>query len=297
MRIARSREPTIGPRAGRAGALLLAAGAGAGCRWRSPRRPRADVGETIIQRCTHGQSLSGFSQQAYRQALKELTADARRVHRLRIADPPGAARRGRARRRRRAGGRRPTAAIAATPAEQQRDRARAERSARRRSSVGGQVIHPGVVHANIASAFSSLPTPLLAILGVPARLPGCCSRAAPSETVSAPTAPTEPAPAPAGLRRRAASAAPQRRAPRAPRPAGARGRTRCGGRRCSIAAIFCFDHLLRQGRPEPRTDDHDGDRAHARRRRRRRRRRAARARRACAPTGCGRRRCCSRSPR
>ena len=33
------------------------------------------VGEQIVLRCTHGQSLSGFSQSAYRQALKELSAD------------------------------------------------------------------------------------------------------------------------------------------------------------------------------------------------------------------------------
>jgi hypothetical protein len=31
-------------------------------------------------------------------------------------------------------------------------------------SIGGQVVHPGVVHANIASAFSALPDPLLALL-------------------------------------------------------------------------------------------------------------------------------------
>ncbi len=31
-------------------------------------------------------------------------------------------------------------------------------------SVGGEVIHPGVVHVNIASALSALPTPLLALL-------------------------------------------------------------------------------------------------------------------------------------
>ena len=35
----------------------------------------ADIGEKIILRCTHGESLSGFSQSAYRQALKELSAD------------------------------------------------------------------------------------------------------------------------------------------------------------------------------------------------------------------------------
>jgi hypothetical protein len=30
--------------------------------------------------------------------------------------------------------------------------------------VGGQLIRPGIVHANIASALSSLPTPLLALI-------------------------------------------------------------------------------------------------------------------------------------
>jgi uncharacterized membrane protein YgcG len=33
---------------------------------------RADVGATIIERCTHGQSLAGFSQQDYQRALEEL---------------------------------------------------------------------------------------------------------------------------------------------------------------------------------------------------------------------------------
>lgn len=36
---------------------------------------RADVGATIIERCTHGQSLSGFSEQDYRQALRELPTE------------------------------------------------------------------------------------------------------------------------------------------------------------------------------------------------------------------------------
>jgi hypothetical protein len=30
--------------------------------------------------------------------------------------------------------------------------------------VGGEVIHPGVVHVGLASAFNTLPTPLLALL-------------------------------------------------------------------------------------------------------------------------------------
>jgi hypothetical protein len=38
----------------------------------SPTSARADVGATIIERCTHGQSLAGFSQQDYQLALGEL---------------------------------------------------------------------------------------------------------------------------------------------------------------------------------------------------------------------------------
>ena len=40
----------------------------------SPPSARADVGATIIERCTHGQSLAGFSQQDYQRALEELPA-------------------------------------------------------------------------------------------------------------------------------------------------------------------------------------------------------------------------------
>ena len=36
---------------------------------------RADVGATIIERCTHGQSLAGFSQQDYARALQELPTE------------------------------------------------------------------------------------------------------------------------------------------------------------------------------------------------------------------------------
>jgi hypothetical protein len=38
----------------------------------SPPSARADVGATIIERCTHDQSLAGFSQQDYQRALEEL---------------------------------------------------------------------------------------------------------------------------------------------------------------------------------------------------------------------------------
>jgi len=116
----------------------------------------ADVGETIIQRCTHGQSLAGFSQSAYSQALKELSATAEEytdcaqlIRQAQLAAASG-----------RTGPVASAAAIPATPAEQRAIARAAHAGGPVR--VGGQVINPGVVHANIASAISSLPTPLLA---------------------------------------------------------------------------------------------------------------------------------------
>src|SRR4029077_18383318 len=107
----------------------------------------------IIQRCTHGQSLSGFSQQAYSEALKDLTADAREYTEcgslIRQAQLAAASARAGA----------PAAAtpIAPTPAEQ-RAIARATHAGPIPIRVGGSLVHPGVIHADIASAFSSLPT-------------------------------------------------------------------------------------------------------------------------------------------
>lgn len=116
----------------------------------------ADVGETIILRCTHHQSMAGFSQSAYRQALKELNADAEEytdcaqlIRQAQLAAASG-----------RSGA--IASAIPATPAEQ-RAIAHAAHAGAGPVRVGNQVIHPGVVRANIASAISSLPTPLLAI--------------------------------------------------------------------------------------------------------------------------------------
>jgi hypothetical protein len=120
----------------------------------------ASVGETIILRCTHGQSLSGFSQQAYREALKDLTADAREYTEcgslIRQAQLAAATGRGGA-----AGA--GAVPIALTPTEQ-RAISHAARASPIPVRVGSAVVHPGVVHADIASALSSLPTPLLAIV-------------------------------------------------------------------------------------------------------------------------------------
>ena len=45
------------------------------CSRASRRRRARDTGTKIIERCTHGQSISGFSQQAYRRALAELPTE------------------------------------------------------------------------------------------------------------------------------------------------------------------------------------------------------------------------------
>jgi hypothetical protein len=129
-------------------ALLLAA----------PAVAHADVGETIILRCTHGESLAGFAPSDYARALKELTADAEEYTEcaalIRNAELAAA------------GGHRAatevTAALPVTPAEQ-RSIAGAQRAAGA-VPLGGHLVVPGVVHADIASAISSLPTPLLAVI-------------------------------------------------------------------------------------------------------------------------------------
>jgi hypothetical protein len=123
----------------------------------------ADIGETIIQRCTHAQSLSGFSQSAYTRALKELSADAEEYTNcsslIRAAQLAAAGGRGA-----NGSGAESTVALAASPAEQQAiTHARHTHAAPVR--VAGEVVQPGVVHADIASAVNSLPSPLLATLG------------------------------------------------------------------------------------------------------------------------------------
>jgi hypothetical protein len=119
---------------------------------------RANVGESIINRCIHGQPLGGFSQSAYNQALKQLNSEQEEysdcsslIRQAELAAAGGGS----------SGGGPIAVPVTSTPAEQ-RSIARAAHSGAPPIQVGSQVIHPGVVHVNIASALSSLPTPLLA---------------------------------------------------------------------------------------------------------------------------------------
>jgi hypothetical protein len=143
-------------------ALLLPAVLAASLSFAGPAQ--ADVGEEIIRRCTHAESLSGFSQAAYRQALKELSAGteeysncAQLIRQAQLAAAGG----GRGGGSGRGAGTPGASGAAPTPSEQQAI-AHASSAGAAPLQVGAQTIHPGVVHPDIASALSSLPTPLLA---------------------------------------------------------------------------------------------------------------------------------------
>ena len=131
---------------------------------------QANVGEKIILRCTHGESLSGFTQKDYEKALKELETSleeysgcASLIHQAQRAAAGSRGGSGGGGGSGSTGTGAATAAATATPAER-RNLSRAPSAGAAPQQVGGQVIRPGVVHVDIASAFSSLPTPLLAIL-------------------------------------------------------------------------------------------------------------------------------------
>ncbi len=122
----------------------------------------ANVGQTIINRCTHGESLSGFSQAAYHQALQELPTEVEEyspcgneIRRAQLAAAAGVG-----------GGPSPGSAatpLPVTPAERIALNS-APKLAAAPVRVGNQTVSPGVIHANIASALSSLPDSLLAVL-------------------------------------------------------------------------------------------------------------------------------------
>jgi hypothetical protein len=121
----------------------------------------ADMGSTIINRCTHGQSLSGFSQSAYRQALQELPTEVEEysdcANLIRRAQLAAAGQGGSS------GEPDASTPVAVSPAER-RALGRAVAAGAAPLRIGNQVVRPGVIHANIASAVSSLPTSLLATL-------------------------------------------------------------------------------------------------------------------------------------
>jgi hypothetical protein len=123
-----------------------------------------DVGHKIIRLCAQGKSLAGYPASDYAKALKEISATTEEYTEcgqlIRAAQQAAGTGHG-------GSGTSGTGlpqAIAATPAEQN---SLAHAAAGGGGSVdlgSGAAIHPGVVHTNVASAFSTLPTPLLVLI-------------------------------------------------------------------------------------------------------------------------------------
>ena len=122
----------------------------------------ADVGETIILRCTNGKSLAGFSQSAYNKALNGLSADSeeesncsqliRRRGSRRPVDGPAP--------EERQGAPESASAVATTPAER-RPSARAAHAGSAPVPVDAAGHQTGVVHGEHGVGAGSLPSPLL----------------------------------------------------------------------------------------------------------------------------------------
>jgi hypothetical protein len=131
----------------------------------------ASAGSTkrILEACSEGRIPSGYSQQAYNQALKHMPPELSEysdcpglVHKAQLADAAGRAQ-GTGTPGGGPGGSGTAAIAPPTPAEQHALE-KITHGVATPVKVGGEVIHPGVVHVDIASALSALPTPLLALL-------------------------------------------------------------------------------------------------------------------------------------
>jgi hypothetical protein len=122
---------------------------------------------TIIERCAHHQTLSGFSEKGYREALRHMPTVASEYSDcptlIRNAELAASAGRAGAGAGELGAAASSNAPLPLTPAER-----REVLGAHRRIApvlLGKSVVRPGVVHADIASATSVLPSSLLSVLG------------------------------------------------------------------------------------------------------------------------------------
>jgi hypothetical protein len=124
----------------------------------------AGVGVAIVEKCTHGESFSGYTPTDYREALKHISTEASEysdcanlIRKAELAAAGGGT-----------GGSAGTAAskvaLPLTPAEQNAVQKAHGNHGSSPVKVGNEPIFPGVVHANIASAVNTLPHSLLALL-------------------------------------------------------------------------------------------------------------------------------------
>ncbi len=121
----------------------------------------------IYEACGNGTLPTGYSQQAYNQAIKELEPGLAEysdcpdlIHKAQLAGAAGSHGTGTSGGPSEAG----TAAVTPPTTAEQHTLESIPHASAPPVQVGGEVIHPGVVHVNLASAFNALPTPLLALL-------------------------------------------------------------------------------------------------------------------------------------
>jgi hypothetical protein len=127
----------------------------------------SEVTKIYEEACSNGKVPVGYTQQAYSQAIKEMepflaeyTDCPDLIHKAQLAGAAGSHGAGTV-----GGPGEATAAAVAPPTPtEQRTLESIPHAGAPPVRVGGEVIHPGVVHVNLASAFNTLPTPLLALL-------------------------------------------------------------------------------------------------------------------------------------
>jgi hypothetical protein len=124
----------------------------------------ASEASKIVEKCAKGEPFGGYSQKAYREALKQLptevieySACSNEIRKDALAAGRGGG-----------GSAVAEAASSNVPLPLTASEKRAVQHAHRQGSkpvqVGGEPIRPGVVHANIASAINTLPHSLFAML-------------------------------------------------------------------------------------------------------------------------------------
>jgi hypothetical protein len=124
----------------------------------------SSVGQTIVYKCGHHESFSGYTQAQYEEALKDMSTTTREyssceeeIRKAELAAAGGGTGGG-------AGSASAHVALPLTPTEQN-----AVQSAHKHPApvrVGGEPVRPGVVHASIASAVNTLPHSLFAVLAL-----------------------------------------------------------------------------------------------------------------------------------
>lgn len=126
----------------------------------------ANEAQTILEKCAHNKPINGYSQNAYREALKQMptilseySPCAEQIRKAELAAAGGG------------GGLTsassspPNTPLALTPTEQQAVQS-AHHNGATPVQVGSEPIRPGVIHADIASAVNTLPHSLLAVLAL-----------------------------------------------------------------------------------------------------------------------------------